>query len=476
MRTHHRALRDLEPAGESRKVRKKNQRRLNDKRKHLRVLLKYLDQDYSDIRNSLEPMLHSGLITYDLLWALWKPGTLVYTPTYGNTETPRVFKVDTADRHRNMIKGDFYYIDGKYIEYDGKRFGYGSHGLEIAEFRGARRITSLPCYPLQYCKDESKMRKELIERGKKFVALSGVHFKAYTGMAFMKRKKSVLKFNLSNSRIMVDPAIFRRINPNYYVSHVKPKNHDVLTMSMDSSEEESEACCGCNSSDSESGNSDDAGDSPKFVTKICADDEGKVRVLRVSKEDSSDGENQEALGELHVTDNNEKESVEQQPAIAGESVAVGEQEDDSKPSTSRSEGGAALQDAPGAQEAYNTPESTPPPTEEGLDQQPVKVEPPLFTDDEYIIASPLVLGFSFAEKQWLEFDVALVNDIKWNENAWESLVLDHETKDLIQALVESRKYNAATKVDDVIQGKGKGLVSTCSSKFLWDIPRKLENG
>lgn len=84
-----------------------------EKRLHLKVLVKYIDKDYEHIKNSLHPMLEHGLITFDLLWALWKPGTLAYTTTYGSHDEPRVFKVDTAEKHYHISKGEFYYVDGK---------------------------------------------------------------------------------------------------------------------------------------------------------------------------------------------------------------------------------------------------------------------------------------------------------------------------------------------------------------------------
>ena len=80
--------------------------------------------------------------------------------------------------------------------HDGKKFGYGMIGEEIAEFSGARKITSLDCYPLRYYKNDDQLREELIARGKKFVSLCGVHYKAYTGMAYMKRRKAIIKFNI----------------------------------------------------------------------------------------------------------------------------------------------------------------------------------------------------------------------------------------------------------------------------------------
>ncbi|KAM5354213.1 hypothetical protein ACJ41O_000863 [Fusarium nematophilum] len=391
LRSHLKALKQAKPAGETKKARKKNRKRLGEKRKHLKILIKYLDHDYESTKESLYPMLESGLITFDLLWALWKPNTLAYTTTYGCTSEPRVFKVEMAQLHSSIIKGNFYYVDGKYFEFDGKRFGYGAMAEEIDEFQGARKITSLPCYPLKYHQDEEKVRSELIERGKKFVTLSGVHYKSYQGIAFMKRKKSmVVKFNVQPSRVMVDPTIFRRINPNYNVSLVKPKDHDILS---DEEESGSEADCCCECSDS------DDDEKVKYVTKVFKDRNGEVHLARIPKDLVEDELDQAELDKL--------------PPKKGEGEGSEEKE------------------------------------EEALE----------FTDEEYLIASPVVLGFAFSEKQWLEFTVSGLNDIKWNEKAWESLVLEDGTKDLIKALVESRKYHAANTIDDVIQGKGKGLVT-----------------
>ncbi|KAM0561289.1 hypothetical protein ACHAPJ_003168 [Fusarium lateritium] len=389
MRDYLKTLRQAKPAGESKKARKKNKERLKEKRKHLKVIIKYLDHDYETIKDSLYPMLESGLITFDLLWALWKPNTLAYTTTYGSTSEPRAFKVEMAQLHHSIIKGRFYYINGKYFEFDGKRFGRGNLSVEIEEFQGARKITSLACYPLQYHQNEDKLRSALIERGKKFVSLSGVHYKSYQGIAFMKRKKgAVTKFNIQPSRVMIDPTIFRRMNPNYSVSVVKPKDHDILSDDEDS-DSISDGCSDC--SDSEDG------EKIKFVTKVYKNSDGEVRMARIPKD-----------------------MIEDEPETA---------ELDELPSK-RAEGD----------------------DEENADDHE-------FTDEEYLIASPVVLGFAFSEKHWLELTVSGVNEIKWNETAWDSLVLGDGTKELIKAIVKSRKYHAANTIDDVIQGKGKGLVT-----------------
>ncbi|KAI0134856.1 hypothetical protein F4814DRAFT_2258 [Daldinia grandis] len=415
MRSYVKSLKDLEPEGDSRKERRKIQKWIDEKRRHLRVLIKYIDTDHAETKKSLYPMLENGLITFDLLWALWKPNTFAYTTTYGSVDEPRVFKVEVAEKHYSMIRGEFYYIEGKYFEYDGKQFGYGSMSEEIAEFRGARKITSLGCYPLKYHKNEGQLRKDLIERGKKFVSLGGVRYKGHQGMAYYKKKKSVIKVNI-NGRIMVDPAIHRRINPNYPVSLVRPKDHDVLSEDEDS-DDEAEGC-GCDSGDDTGGTGDAgpggvAGDSSgkvRFVTKVYKDNKGNVRTIRVPKD--------------FVDTEAPKEKLDQVP---------------SKDEEGKDEN--AKGDEAGAGEDGNSD------------------TPPVFTDEEYLIASPVVLGFAFAEKLWLEFTVSGIKEISWNEDAYNSLVLQSNTKEIVKALVESHKYHPAASIDDVIQGKGKGLVA-----------------
>ena len=81
----------------------------------------------------------------------------------------------------------------------------------------------------------------------------------------------------------------------------------------------------------------------------------------------------------------------------------------------------------------------------------------VFSEEELLIASPVVLGFSFSEKLWLEFSLAGISEIKWQTEAFESLVLPAQIKQNLKGLVSSHRFNAAKTIDDVIVGKGKGL-------------------
>ena len=407
-REHAKALKELEPEGDCKRERKKNQKRLDDKRKQIKVLIKYLDKDYAETKKSLYPMLESGIVTYDFLWALWKPNILLYSTMYGSAEDPRIFKLELATRHQTVLGGDSYLIDGKYLEFDGKGYGHAAIPSEIDEFRGTRKITSLPIYPLKYHKTEQLIRQQLIERGKKFIALSGSHYKAYAGIAYMRDKKgSIVKFNIQKSRIMVDPATFRRTNPNYLTSNIRPGDYTASTL-YDASDEEV-GPSSCSRSEEEH--------VQQVISNLITGRSGQAIV--------------------HQTVTGDKGRLQRESQL---------------------EPISSLPDVTDVQKDTDTPfkdNLTP----EELSEECSQGSNFKFSDEDYLVASPVVLGFSFSEKQWVEFAVSRIQDINWNDGAWDSLVLGQETKDLIQALVKSRKNHATQTIDDVIQGKGKGLVS-----------------
>lgn len=83
------------------------------------------------------------------------------------------------------------------------------------------------------------------------------------------------------------------------------------------------------------------------------------------------------------------------------------------------------------------------------------------TNDQMLLCSASLKGYSLKNKKWLTFFIGSVLAIEYNESAFESLVLPEDHKELILALAESQVQHR-DKFDDVIQGKGKGMIMLLS--------------
>ena len=102
------------------------------------------------------------------------------------------------------------------------------------------------------------------------------------------------------------------------------------------------------------------------------------------------------------------------------------------------------------------------PSGEGaLETSKEPLPPTPLNDDHAILTNATLLGFSFAEKQFVECLVDGLSPIEWNELCFEQLVLPTPQKELVQALVAEHTQKATSQspaFDDIVKKKGKGLV------------------
>ncbi|KAH6667778.1 hypothetical protein B0J14DRAFT_601424 [Halenospora varia] len=104
-------------------------------------------------------------------------------------------------------------LGGLRLEFDGKVFGEASSEHAIEKFRGAKRITALDVFPLNYHPGEKHVRAHLTECGQKFLSMMDIHLYEYEGKAFYIEKERVVEIYMK-SRVVVDAAYFREENPN----------------------------------------------------------------------------------------------------------------------------------------------------------------------------------------------------------------------------------------------------------------------
>ncbi|KAJ7217486.1 P-loop containing nucleoside triphosphate hydrolase protein [Mycena haematopus] len=81
------------------------------------------------------------------------------------------------------------------------------------------------------------------------------------------------------------------------------------------------------------------------------------------------------------------------------------------------------------------------------------------TEEETLLATNVLRGFSFSEKKWFLLFIDNYSEIVWNEASFDRLVLPDASKTLIRALVSSHLRTEESKFDDIIKGKGRGLVT-----------------
>lgn len=97
------------------------------------------------------------------------------------------------------------------------------------------------------------------------------------------------------------------------------------------------------------------------------------------------------------------------------------------------------------------------------------LRPELLRDEDLVFCNYRVLGFDFEEKRWGAFAVSKLKDPNWNTEAFDKVILPSNQLTLIKDLVYSHRARSETGCgntdggfDDIITGKGKGLIGLLS--------------
>jgi hypothetical protein len=316
-------------------------------RAHFKLLLDILKDELKDSIKAFDDYIAHGIIDFKNLWAIFQPGSMVYSSAYGIV--PRLVRFERGE-YRKLDCGMAYSLSCRDVDWDGTRFGYGDETVDLFEFKGLRAITQLRGFPLSFHPNEDTVRKTLAQRGVDFQNLAGANYRMYNGMAIGKDNDgNDIKVEVSG-RIVIDSASWNKFSP-YAVRRVDAIPNSELI-----------------SEDGQGGGGDDAPNG-------CGAGGDELEL------------------ELELGDFMSNRS---KPRLR-------------------------------------------------------------LTDQQLLMCHPKVRGYSLKTKKWLEFFVHLVKDIEWNDDAFSSLVLPDDQKELILTFVESQFENRSA-FDDVIQGKGRGCI------------------
>ena len=306
---------------------------------HLQLLLDFIYEQFEDTIEESENLREQGLMSYQHLWTIYRPGDLVYGTVLGQ---PRVFKLLSYQ----YVCGDNpgLHLGTESVDFDGEDFGTRGGSQFVSAFNGAEKINGLEAFPLSYHPAPEEVKKQLVNRGRRFEELAGIHFQRYSGIALEYTPCGPSRFNV-DGRVVIDTKTHHRLNAN--------------------------------------------------------------RAFTVNAFKSAEDKRKKPRKSNNYGDYDEYDEI----------------EDD------------------------NSTELVP---QDVLDVDPL-------TDDQCLLASAMVRGFSFTEKRWFEFFVDKLMPPAWNPDCFDQLVLPAAQKDLVQALVANHA-DQRSDFDDIVKGKGKGLI------------------
>ncbi|TKA79105.1 hypothetical protein B0A49_01828 [Cryomyces minteri] len=188
---------------------------------HAELLHDLLTTEFKNLIDASQDMKSKGVMTYENLWTLFQPGSMVYSRQGGQD---RVFKLHSAKYGQDRNGNNVFWVTCQYIDFDGTRFGTNKLNTSIQAYNGTKSINSLPTFPLEFHAHRDDIRERVIERGGRFESYAGSHYKAYNGMGWKRGQfGSKDKYSIKG-RVVIDTYGWNRFQPNFAV-YVTPLHH-----------------------------------------------------------------------------------------------------------------------------------------------------------------------------------------------------------------------------------------------------------
>lgn len=143
---------------------------------HFQLFKEVMEPELKVPAKQAEDCARHGKIEFSALWTIFKPGSLIY---WDNDDQPNVARLKESS-YGAAIGGSFFNLRAEQVDFNGIRFGYREVYRMIWAYKGYKPISEYTM-PLEMRRDKSDVMERLLERGKKFEALRGYHFRLYTG-------------------------------------------------------------------------------------------------------------------------------------------------------------------------------------------------------------------------------------------------------------------------------------------------------
>jgi hypothetical protein len=165
----------------------------------LLLLIRLLDDVFSDTRAKLRALRADGLVSFKLAWIFFPKNTTVIA--WGNNCELLCKVTDTA--YHCAGGKEILTIRSEVLRFDGRGFQWEDYAINLPRFAGHRPVTDLPAYPLEFHDGPEDMRTRLAARGRKVLDCQGLTYVNYSGIAIHHEGKSTQKHNV-DGRVLID--------------------------------------------------------------------------------------------------------------------------------------------------------------------------------------------------------------------------------------------------------------------------------
>ena len=180
-------------------------------KKHADLFYSIVQKEFAEDIDSCQDMIAKGVITYEYLWQIYAPGSIIYGKRDGQDIALKLFSTRYGTNNNGK---PVFWVTGKYVDWDGTQMGFNKLNLSIPQFTGTRKISSLTAVPMDFLTDKDAMVKKLTERGVRFEAMAGVRYVSYSGFAW---KRAMFggrdKYHIKG-RVVIDSNGFNRFSCN----------------------------------------------------------------------------------------------------------------------------------------------------------------------------------------------------------------------------------------------------------------------
>jgi hypothetical protein len=165
---------------------------------HLAFLIDFLEAEHAPILQEIRTFTSHGEITFDLLWSIFLPQSVIFTLCETSSE-PRAVRLQRISLGQPFTANHPYWkLDCEYVEgnddFAGRSWGLAAITLQIPHFEGVEKIAKLKAYPMEWHLNKDEVQAKILERGRRWFRLSGVHHVHYNGMAY--RNSRTVKVNV----------------------------------------------------------------------------------------------------------------------------------------------------------------------------------------------------------------------------------------------------------------------------------------